>query len=264
VLLELLSNAIKFTPKGGRVQVALQRVDSHVEVCVADNGQGIDPAFLPHVFERFRQADASTTRHHGGLGLGLSIVKSLVELHGGTVRAESAGKGHGATMCIELPLVVVHDPAPGGAAREHPRGGAAGAAAGTAAIDYPSLAGVTVLAVDDEPDARDLLKRVLEECGARVLVAASAQEGLAACGASGRTCSSATSACRARTGTTSSGACGRCRPTRAARTPAAALTAFARAEDRTRALRAGYQTHVAKPVEPTELSAVVASLAMRH
>ena len=169
----LLTNAIKFTPKGGRVQVGLQRVKSHVEVCVMDNGVGITPEFLPHVFERFRQVDATTTRKHGGLGLGLSIVKSLVELHGGSVRAESAGEGQGAVFCIELPLMVVHAPEPQNI-MEHPRG----APIQTATIDHPSLRGITVLAVDDEADARDLIRRVLEDCGARVLLASSSREGL--------------------------------------------------------------------------------------
>src|SRR5207245_1440872 len=114
----LLSNAIKFTPKGGRIQVSLERVNSHLEVCVADNGQGIKPEFLPHVFERFRQADSATTRRHGGLGLGLSIVKHLIELHGGSIRAKSAGEGRGATFCIELPVMIVHPPQD---QRTHPR-----------------------------------------------------------------------------------------------------------------------------------------------
>jgi CheY-like chemotaxis protein/two-component sensor histidine kinase len=255
----LLSNAIKFTPKGGRVQVSLSRVNSHLEVCVADNGQGIKPEFLPHVFDRFRQADASTTRRHGGLGLGLSIVKHLVELHGGSVRAASAGEGQGATFCIELPVMVMHVPEAKTSADE-----ARAAEEGKGYIDHPSLEGITVLAVDDEADARSLLRRVLEECGARVLLAESAAEGLAI-------------VLRARPDMIVSdigmpGEDGyefirqvrKLKPEEGGRTPAAALTAFARAEDRTRALRAGYQTHVAKPVEPTELSAVVASLAVRR
>jgi PAS domain S-box-containing protein len=266
----LLSNAIKFTPKGGRVQVGLERVNSHLEVCVVDDGEGIRPEFLPHVFERFRQADASTTRQHGGLGLGLSIVKHLVELHGGAIRAKSAGEGMGSTFCIELPLMVVHADADagdgglgGGAPRQHPRG-SPGSAGSAAAIDHPSLAGLTVLAVDDEPDARKLLKRVLEDCGARVFVAASSREGLelvrrerpdmivSDIGMPGEDGYDFIRQVRALP------------PDAGGRTPAAALTAFARAEDRTRALRAGYQTHVAKPVEPTELTAVVASLATRR
>ena len=167
----LLSNAIKFTPRGGRVQVSLERVNSHLEVCVVDSGQGIRPEFLPHVFERFRQADSSTTRRHGGLGLGLSIVKHLIELHGGKARASSAGEGQGATFCIELPMMLVHPP---NVHREHPRSPTLMAAS----LDHPSLDGITILAVDDEPDARILIKRVLEDCGAKVILAASAPQAL--------------------------------------------------------------------------------------
>jgi PAS domain S-box-containing protein len=255
----LLSNAIKFTPKGGKVYVALERVNSHLEVCVVDNGQGIKPEFLPHVFERFRQADGSTTRAHGGLGLGLSIVKQLVELHGGAVRAKSAGEGKGASFCIELPLMVVFDAAPE-APRQHPQR----IPARNEVFDHPSLNGLTVLVVDDEPDARQLIQRVLQECGARVLLACSAKEGfevlrrerphmlVSDIGMPGE--DGYEFIRRVRSLSEDEGG----------RTPAAALTAFARAEDRTRALRAGYQTHVVKPVEPTELSAVVASLAQRR
>jgi PAS domain S-box-containing protein len=255
----LLSNAIKFTPKGGKVQVALARVESHVEISVTDDGEGIAPDFLPFVFERFRQADSSSTRNHGGLGLGLSIVKNLVELHGGTVRAKSAGPGRGATFCIELPLLVVHA-APEERRRRHPSSPSEATTSG----DFPSLDGVTVLAVDDEPDARELIRAVLGQCGARVLLASSAAEGLAMVsrerpdmilsdigmpGEDGYALIRHVRALPANEG---------------GRTPAAALTAFARAEDRTRALRAGFQTHVVKPVEPTELAAVVASLATRR
>jgi PAS domain S-box-containing protein len=256
----LLANAIKFTSKGGRIQVGLERVNSHAELCVVDDGQGIEPEFLPHLFERFRQADASTTRRHGGLGLGLSIVKQLVELHGGTVRAKSPGAGRGATFCIELPVMVVHDP-DGADPRQHPRAAGARAATAATAMDHPSLAGITVLAVDDEPDGRNLVRRVLEDCGARVVTAGSSEEAVALVARERPDViisdigmpdeDGYTFIRRVRAMTAEAGG----------RTPAAALTAFARAEDRTRALRAGYQTHVAKPVEPTELTAVVASLA---
>src|SRR6185437_8523742 len=144
----LLTNAIKFTPKGGKVQVALERVNSHLEVCVIDSGEGIKADLLPHLFERFRQGDASTTRRHGGLGLGLSIVKNFIELHGGIVRAKSPGLGLGSTFCIELPLLVVHaghEEIP----RTHPRG----RPQVSGLLDQPSLEGITVLVVDDEPDA---------------------------------------------------------------------------------------------------------------
>jgi PAS domain S-box-containing protein len=255
----LLSNAIKFTPKGGWIQVSLQRVNSHLEVCVTDSGQGIRPEFLPHVFERFRQGDASTTRRHGGLGLGLSIVKSLVELHGGSIRAKSPGEGKGATFCIELPIMVVHSHE-----ARSPRDDARSMDSATAHVDHPSLEGITVLAIDDEADARDLLKRVLEDCGARVVLAASAAEGIEAVTRERPDMIVSDIGMPDEDGYEFIRRVRKLTPEDGGRTPAAALTAFARAEDRTRALRAGYQTHVAKPVEPTELTAVVASLATRR
>ena len=270
VVWNLLSNAIKFTPKGGRVRVMLGRVNSHVEVVVTDSGQGISPEFLPHVFERFRQADATSTRRHGGLGLGLSIVKHLVELHGGTVRADSPGEGHGSTFTVTLPLTVIHTRAGDErmAPRAHPttpRGPAASSSAAAAAPDYElvPLGGLRVLAVDDEPDARELIRRLLGGCGAEVRTCASAAEALAALdafapdvlisdiGMPGTDGYDFLRQVRARTATVGG------------RTPAIALTAFARSEDRTRALRAGYIAHVAKPVEPAELIATVASVAGR-
>src|SRR6202011_1795628 len=151
VFWNLLSNAIKFTPKGGRVQVLLERVDSHVEVSVIDTGEGISPDFLPYIFDRFQQADASTTRRHGGLGLGLAIVKNLVELHGGTVQAKSGGLDKGATFIVNLPLTVFHPP-PDPRRREHPK-------SRPRELPIPasvSLDTVRVLVVDDDPDARNL------------------------------------------------------------------------------------------------------------
>lgn len=255
----LLSNAIKFTPRGGKIQVTLERVNSHLEICVIDNGQGISPEFLPHVFERFRQADASTTRRTGGLGLGLSIVKHLVELHGGSVRAKSPGEGKGATLCIQLPVIVAHQMGDEGR-REHPQT----PTYALSPMDHPSLAGIKVLAVDDEADARRLVQRILESCGAKVITAASVAEALDAVvrehpdvilsdiGMPGEDGYELMKKVRALS------------PAEGGKTPAAALTAFARAEDRTRALRAGYQSHVAKPVQPTELTAVVSSLAINR
>ena len=256
VFWNLLSNAIKFTPKGGKVQIVLERVNSQVEVSVADTGCGIAPEFLPHLFERFRQADAATTRQHGGLGLGLSIVKSLVELHGGTLRAESPGEGMGTTVTVLLPLAVVHRNETG--QRLHPTWMGA-----TARFVAAELGGLTVLVVDDEADARDLIKRVLEDCASTVLTAASADEAIAILqsrmpdvlvsdigmpGADGYELLRRVRALGA---------------TRGGRIPAIALTAFARSEDRTRALRAGFLVHVAKPVDPSELVATVASVAGR-
>ncbi len=169
VLWNLLTNAIKFTPKGGKIQVVLERVGSHVELSVVDSGDGIDREFLPYLFERFSQSDASTTRKHGGLGLGLSIVKTLVELHGGAIRATSDGAGKGSTFVIQLPLrasKAVEQDAP------HPRADKA-----TGVLDCDDrLSGLNVLVVDDEPDARRIVSRFLIECGAKTAVAASAAD----------------------------------------------------------------------------------------
>ena len=254
----LVSNAIKFTPSGGRILVTVARMGGHVELTVADNGQGIAPAFLPHLFERFRQADSSTTRYHGGLGLGLSIVKSLVDLHSGSVRASSEGLGKGATFCIELPAMAASAPVP-----EVPSDLPMHAGATPSAIDRPSLDGLVVLVIDDERDTLDLVRRVLADCGAKVFVAESARAGLEMLlrekpdilisdigmpEEDGYTLIRQVRALKARQG---------------GKIPAAAVSAFARPEDRTKALRAGYQMHLAKPVDPTELTAVVASLATR-
>ena len=175
IVWNLLSNAVKFTPKGGKVQVLLERVNSHVEISVIDTGIGIKPEFLPHVFDRFRQADAGTTRRHGGLGLGLAIVKQLVEMHGGSIRAKSPGEGQGATFTVTLPITVVHPERP------EPRQARPRSTSRRRIICQDgALAGLKVLVVDDEPDARQLLRRVLTDCEAEVAVAALAAEALAA------------------------------------------------------------------------------------
>ena len=261
VLWNLLSNAIKFTPRGGRVQVVLERVNSHLEVSVVDTGEGIKPDFLPFVFDRFRQADATTTRRHGGLGLGLSIVKQLVELHGGSVRVTSAGAGQGATFTVSLPVTVIH--APPGAAPEADRRHPLSASAPASLDGCVEIAGVKVLVVDDEPDARALLKRLLEDCRGNVLTAGSAAEALElvrtekpdvlVCdiGMPGEDGYSLITRVRA------------LGPEGGGQVPAAALTAYARPEDRVKAVLAGFQMHLAKPVEPAELVATVASLAGR-
>ena len=254
IVWNLLSNAIKFTGRGGRVQAALELVNSHVEIIVSDTGEGIRPEFLPFVFERFRQADASTTRRHSGLGLGLAIVKQLVELHGGTVRAHSPGANQGATFIVALPLMVVHGRAE--PERAHPRV----AATAAPSLPQPSLRGLRVLVVDDEPDARELVARLLEHRGATVRCAATASEAIAAFQSFrpnvlisdiGMPVEDGYQLIRKIRALEASGA----------HTPALALTAFARSEDRTRAMLAGFQMHVAKPVEPAELVATVASLA---
>jgi signal transduction histidine kinase/DNA-binding response OmpR family regulator len=255
IVWNLLSNAVKFTPKGGRVQVVLARVNSHVEITVSDTGKGIKPEFLPHVFERFRQADSSAAREHGGLGLGLSIVKQLVELHGGSVHAVSMGEGEGATFSIHLPLAIVHK-AEQEALKVHPRA----ITLASTESDQPDLSGVRVLVVDDEPDAREIVKRVLEDCNAIVRVASSAQEGLMLVDAEQIDVLLSDIGMPGEDGY----AFIRTLRRQGNRVPAAALTAFARSEDRTRALRAGYRGHLSKPVEPSELLATVAALAQQR
>jgi signal transduction histidine kinase/CheY-like chemotaxis protein len=255
----LLSNALKFTPRGGRIQVVLQRVNSHIELSVADTGIGIRPEFLPHVFDRFRQADGSTTRGHGGLGIGLSIAKHLVELHGGTLRAASLGEGRGATFTVDLPLTVVHENA-----RPEKRAHPASAPEDVRpAAELPDLSGLAVLAVEDHPDARDLIRRVLEDCGARVVTAGSAAEALEAVERDtfhvlvsdiGMPDADGFDLLKRLRGLWRE---------RGGEVPAIALTAFARAEDRMKVLRAGFRMHVAKPVEAAELCIAVANAAGR-
>jgi PAS domain S-box-containing protein len=253
----LLSNAIKFTPKGGKIQVVLERVDSHIEISVADTGIGINPEFLPHVFERFRQADASSTRSFGGLGLGLSIVKHLVELHGGTAQAKSEGEGRGSTFCICLPLAVVHrSPAAYGV---HPTV----SASVPTRFDTVDLAGIRVLVVDDERDARELIARVLVECKAEVFTAAGADEALQVARASPPHVLISDIGMPDVDGYELLKRFRAIDANAAGKIPAIALTAFARSQDRTRALRAGFLVHVAKPVEPAELIATVASVVGR-
>ncbi|MGH7277741.1 MAG: PAS domain-containing hybrid sensor histidine kinase/response regulator [Candidatus Rokuibacteriota bacterium] len=215
VVWNLLSNATKFTPKGGRIQVRLERVNSHIEIVVSDTGQGIPADLLPRVFDHFRQGDSSSTRAHGGLGLGLALVKHLVESHGGSVEAASPGEGHGATFTVKRPLMV-HAELALSPDRVHPTAEKPLAGVGDRG-PLSSLAGIRVLAVDDDGDALELLARLLEAQGAEVQTAPSAA-------------------------------------------PAVALTAYGRAVDRIRALAAGFNMHVAKPFQPTELVAVIVRL----
>jgi PAS domain S-box-containing protein len=264
VFWNLLTNAIKFTPRGGQVHVTLERVNSHLEVRVADTGEGIPPEFLPFVFDRFRQADASTTRRHGGLGLGLAIVRQIVELHGGAVRAESGGPGQGATFTVDLPLAPFRaDPGGAGAdaaERRHPRAGDATPVLPDTCV---RLAGVRVLVVDDEPDARALVRRLLEDCDAVVATAATAAE------AFDRVRADRPDVLVSDIGMPGEDGYALVRRLRSlpaeqgGRIPALALTAYARAEDRMKAVLAGFQMHVAKPVEPAELLTMVAILAGR-
>ena len=256
VFWNLLSNAIKFTPRGGRVQVLLERIHSRLEVSVIDTGEGIDPAFLPHVFDRFRQADATTTRRHGGLGLGLAIVKQVVELHGGAIRAKSPGKNQGSTFVVSLPLTVVHPGTEPDDERRHPS-----AEPVALAIDSSvEIAGVRVLIVDDEPDARALLRRLFEERGAVVSMASSADEALSMVESEPPDVLISDIGMPTEDGYALIRRIRALAPESGGRTPAIALTAYARAEDRVKALVAGFQHHLSKPIEPMELLVTVASL----
>lgn len=258
VMWNLLANAIKFTPKGGKVQVTLQRVNSHIEITVTDTGVGIKLEFVPHVFERFQQGDSSTTKAYGGLGLGLSIVKHLVELHGGTVKASSPGHDQGATFAIHLPLTAVR-----GTRHDEERLYPQAPPPTMIPFEHVDLSGVKVVVVDDEQDARDLLTRLLSECSARVLTAATAGEAMKLIELE------APDILLSDIGMPHVDGYGLLKMVRALennggkKIPAIALTAFARAEDRIRALRAGFVAHVAKPVEPSELLATVAAFSGR-
>ena len=258
VFWNLLHNAIKFTPKDGKIQVRCKGLDSHVEVSVIDNGEGIAPEFLPYVFDRFRQANASTTRQHGGLGLGLSIVKHLVELHGGSVSVQSSGIGQGAIFSVQLPLIAEY---------RKPDKDSPGLEVASCDDKQPlpeiSLSKIHVLVVDDETDSRELVKTLLEGAGALVSTAGSASEAfdhllkrhpdVLVCdiGMHGEDGYSLIRRLR------------RLEVGRERLLPAIALSAYARAEDRVKAMLSGFQNHLAKPVEPVELLATVSSLAQR-
>ena len=258
VVWNLLSNAVKFTPRGGQVRVSLGRVNSQVEIAVTDTGAGIAPEFLPHVFERFRQADQRTNRQHGGLGLGLSIVRHLVELHGGSVRADSTGEGAGSTFTVTLPVAPVYR-------REDEEQRARPAAEDTPrAHECPErLDGLRVLVVEDEPDARELLAVGLGHCGARVMTASSAREALEAMGGEKFDVLVSDIGMPGEDGYELIRQVRALPPEAGGRTPAVALTAYARTEDRLRAMRAGFEMHAAKPVELTELVVVIFNLARR-
>jgi PAS domain S-box-containing protein len=257
VVWNLVSNAVKFTPKDGRVQVRLERVNSHIEIVVSDTGVGISKEFLPHVFDRFRQADSGSTRRTSGLGLGLSIVKHLVEMHGGSVQATSAGDDQGATFTVRLPMMIIHPiESPN---REHPL---------TERRDplqkLGDLSGVRVVAVDDEADALRLLKDVLEAAGAEVATATSAATGIDTIATFEPDVLVADIGMPDVDGyelITQLRASGN---ERVRDIPAAALTAFARSEDRTKVMQSGFEMHLAKPVDPGELVASVATLVRRY
>jgi signal transduction histidine kinase/CheY-like chemotaxis protein len=251
VVWNLVSNAVKFTPSGGQIEVELRRVDTKAEIIVRDTGQGIDPAFRPHLFQRFRQMDASKTRQHGGLGLGLSIVRHLVEAHGGTVAAESEGLNRGATFRVQLPLRGVEASNTDTASSETRR-------------PERALAGVRALIVDDEPDARELTQYVLESGGATATMAASAGEALhrlanepfdvliADIGMPDQDGAALIRALRSLPG----GSLNR-------DTPALALTAYTSIKERDEALAAGFNSHLGKPVDPEQLIAAITAILRR-
>jgi CheY-like chemotaxis protein len=253
----LLSNAVKFTPSGGRIEVRLGGDDAHVEIEVSDTGAGIKPDFLPFVFDRFRQADSSSTRAYGGLGIGLSIVRQLVELHGGTVRAESQGEGRGSTFAVRLPRAALRA-GPLGTSRMPPPEQFSVTPGGALSLD-----GLRVFIIDDEADTLEILTAILGRSGAEVRAATSAEEALGALtdwrpdvlvsdiGMPGEDGYEMIRKVRALP------------EERGGQVPAVALTAYAGAEDQTRAFSSGYQIHLPKPVEPSELIAVVARLAGR-
>ena len=252
VVWNLLSNAVKFTPRNGRIHVHVESRNSRAHIRVTDTGRGIDPAFLPHIFERFRQADSSSTRSEGGLGLGLAIVRHVVALHGGTVEAESAGPGQGSTFVVQLPLPAIHgtiaSAKPGSAGRER-----------IPVLQQPSLTGLHILVLDDECDARDAVSAVLEGCGARVTPVGSVRDAIAALELKAPDLIVSDIAMPDEDGFRFIGEV-RNLPTKG-RVPALALTAYASAEERGRILAAGFDSYLAKPIEASELAATVARLA---
>ncbi len=250
VVWNLVSNAVKFTPKGGEVEVRLQRVNSQVEIVVRDDGAGIPGDLLPHVFDRFRQADSSTTRRHGGLGLGLAIVRHLVELHGGTVAAASDGAGHGSTFTVRLPVRPLVETA--GTAPEAPL---------PAPALEPVLRGLRIVVVEDDPDSLEMVCALLAGSGAEVRGATSASEGLTAVEQWHPDLLVSDLGMPEEDGYDLIRKVRTLPPEEGGRLPAVALTARTRTEDRVAALAAGFQMHVAKPVESAELLAVAAALA---
>jgi signal transduction histidine kinase/CheY-like chemotaxis protein len=249
VLLNLLANAVKFTPKGGKVQVRLERVNSHVEVSVSDTGIGIAPEFIPHLFQQFRQADASVSREYGGLGLGLALVRYIAELHGGQVAATSEGVGKGSTFRVALPVMIMRPDATSSEDSARKRQEAA-----------RRLAGYTVLAIDDDPDSLLLLSDVLQAAGATVVRATSGPEALDLLDRHSPNVIVADLGMPTMDGYQFIRAVRQRDHRQGGAIPAAALTAYARPEDRTAALRAGFQLHLAKPIDPEELVAAISAL----
>jgi CheY-like chemotaxis protein len=251
IVWNLLSNAIKFTARGGLVTVGVRQSGSDAEITIADTGVGVSPDFLPHIFDRFQQADQSMTRKFGGLGLGLSIVKHLVEQHGGSIRAESPGEGHGATFIIVLPS----------SSRAERRETRQAHSRCAEALPAASLAGIRVFVVEDDPDTREFLERFLAGSGAEVNAVSTAAEALAQLPECNADILVADIGLPDMDGYELMHRIRQLEAQHCGAIPAIALTAYARTEDRTRALRAGYQVHLGKPVEPIELVATIASFA---
>lgn len=265
VVWNLLSNAVKFTPKNGRIEVALRRVNSQIEISVCDSGEGISSEFLPYVFDRFRQGDGKTTRSHSGLGLGLAIVRQLVELHGGTVNAHSDGPGCGAVFKVRLPILSINSVFGNKTVARDSTLTTERGTNGLSIESSPRLEGVRILVVDDDRDTRQMLKAVLSECQAEVITAASAAEALEEIERR------KPDVLVSDLGMPEQDGYELIKEVRdmesadhTARIPALALTAYAKAEDRVRALAGGYQVHLSKPVEPAEFVLVVANLAGRR
>jgi PAS domain S-box-containing protein len=252
----LLNNAVKFTPKGGRVHLSLQRIDSHVELVVADTGQGIAPDVLPYIFERFTQGDRGQTRQHGGLGIGLALVRHLVELHGGTVTATSPGVGQGATFVVKLPVAIVRLPTP---PRPPQLAAPTPPAAPASRVASPSLDGVRVVVVDDDVDGLELVAVILRNRGAAVRTCASVAEARGALAADAADVVVADIEMPGEDGYTLLAHLRAADTVSGHRTPAIALTAYGRADDRKAALAAGFNLHLAKPVDPLELVIAVAN-----
>jgi PAS domain S-box-containing protein len=260
IVWNLLSNAVKFTPKGGRVQVRLERINSYAGIIVSDTGKGISQEFLPYVFDRFRQADSSHTRIFGGLGLGLAIVRQLVELHGGTVEALSAGEGQGASFIVKLPISLSKDVARYRAGGLEPK---EAIAISSTSARIPRLEGFKLLIVDDEPDGCELLNTILKECGAEVRAARSAAEGFEMLKRWRPDVLISDIEMPHEDGYSLIAKVRTLKNEEGGQTPTIALTAHVRVEDRLRALSSGFDAHVCKPVELVELVAVIASLTRR-
>jgi len=258
VLWNLFSNGVKFTPRGGHVQIRLERVNSHVEVTVADNGIGIPSEFLPHLFERFTQADSGVSRLHGGLGLGLAISRHLVELQGGRISAHSPGPGLGSTFCVELPIRSIGAHV-GNQVGHHPT-----TPGNDGPLQIPLLSGVCILVVDDDRDALALAREILEKTGATVITADSGADALDKLHDSGANVLIADLGMPGMNGFDLIERIRGAEDIGIRDIPAAALTAFARSEDRARALRLGFELHLSKPIEPGELMAAAAALARRR